>query len=295
MSTNINAIKTTKSARVSIKAESYKMDKPFNFTGKGEITFSADGNLTFAGTGKFTKAEHSTMGPTNNDIAVLNPSKSSTHLGLPPVPILKKTEDQTDMVPPGFQSHKTISGGNQLMHNGNNSSVPGSMVPTNSEMSSQASGPGIHSSNGATDKTVSHIAKPFGPEDYTPENLATLREKNRQELALVNQRLAAHGEIGKIGKSPDGIKVDEAVLKMAEEINLTWAFIENNFSKETRASVAKYKKRENLFYRRGDIVITTACEVHSAQAGRDRLDEILLHDVNLTYEEAMTVQYSKKT
>lgn len=67
MSTNINAIKTTKSARVCIKAESDKMEKPFVFTGKGEVKFSADGNLIFAGTGIFTKAKDSNTGLANSD------------------------------------------------------------------------------------------------------------------------------------------------------------------------------------------------------------------------------------
>ncbi|KAH0354657.1 hypothetical protein KCU81_g1509, partial [Aureobasidium melanogenum] len=294
MSTNNNIIKTTKSAKVSIKAESDKMDKPFIFTGKGEVTFSANGNLTFAGTGKFTKTKESTVGPANNDTAVLTLSESSTHLGLPPVPILKMTEDQTDMVPPESQSLKTISSGKQLMHNGKNSSASASMAPANSEMSSQPSGPGIPSTSGASNKTGSHLADSLGPEDYTPENLAALREENRQRFARIDQRLSELGENGKVARRAKTIEEMELGCQMADEMNRVLDTIEAGFCDETRASLAKYRKHERLALIRYDLIIVIACEVEGPEAARKCMNEILKYNAPLTYEEAMTIQCCMK-
>ncbi|KAG9759545.1 hypothetical protein KCU73_g3337, partial [Aureobasidium melanogenum] len=296
MSTNTNAIKTTKSARVSIKAESENMEKSFIFTGKGEIEFSADGNLIFAGTGRFTKAKDSTTGLVNNDTAALTPSQSSTHLDLPPGPILK-TNGQTNMVLSESQSRMATaaSGGNQLKHSGNNSSVSASMDPANSTMSSQATGPGVSSTNAASNKTDTDIAEPLAPEDYTPEKLAALREENRQRFARIDQRLAALGECGKVARRAKTIKDMEIGIEMAKEMCDVLDAIEAGFCDETRASIAKYKKHERLVLRRYDLLMIIACEIGGAQAGRDQLDEILRYNVSLTYEEAMTIQVRKET
>ncbi|CAD0099691.1 unnamed protein product [Aureobasidium mustum] len=77
MSTNIKSIETTKSTKVSIKADPASNDKPFTFTGKGEVKFSTEGNLTFVGTGKFTKAKGSTTGTANNDKGMIRISQGS--------------------------------------------------------------------------------------------------------------------------------------------------------------------------------------------------------------------------
>ncbi|KAG9658692.1 hypothetical protein KCU64_g4356, partial [Aureobasidium melanogenum] len=287
------ALQTTKSARVCIKAESDKMEKPFVFTGKGEVKFSADGNLIFAGTGIFTKAKDSNTGLANSDTATLTPSQSSTHLDPPPVPILR-TNGQTNMVLSESQPHMTTaaSGGNQLMHSGKNLSVSASMTPTNSKMSSQATGlgPGISSTNAASNKTDTDIAKPLVGEGYTPEKLAALREKSRQRFARIDQRLAALGENGKVAKRAKTIKDIEVGRGMAKEMNGVLDAIEAGFCDETRASIAKYKKHETLVLRRYDLIVMTSCEVAGPQAGRDRLNEILQYNVPLTYEEAMTIR-----
>ncbi|KAG9605177.1 hypothetical protein KCU77_g1043, partial [Aureobasidium melanogenum] len=281
MSTNSNAIKTTKSARVPIKAESDKMEKSFIFTGKGEIEFSADGNLIFAGTGRFTKAKDSTTGLANNDTAAMTPSQSSTHLDPPPVPILR-TNGQTNMVPSESQSHMTTAaaGGNQFMHSSKNLS---------------ATVPGVSSTNAASNKTDADIAKPHLPEGYTPEKLAALREKNRQRFSRIDQRLAALGENGKVAKRAKTIKDIEVGCEMAKEMNRVLDAIEAGFCDETRASIAKYEKHETLVLRRYDLITMIACEVEGPQAGRDRLNEILQYNVPLTYEEAMTIRVRKET
>ncbi|KAH0017639.1 hypothetical protein KCU78_g7472, partial [Aureobasidium melanogenum] len=296
MSTNSNAIKTTKSARVPIKAESDKMEKSFIFTGKGEIEFSADGNLIFAGTGRFTKAKDSTTGLANNDTAAMTPSQSSTHLDPPPVPILR-TNGQTNMVPSESQSHMTTAaaGGNQFMHSSKNLSVSASMTSTNSTMSSQATVPGVSSTNAASNKTDADIAKPHLPEGYTPEKLAALREKNRQRFSRIDQRLAALGENGKVAKRAKTIKDIEVGCEMAKEMNRVLDAIEAGFCDETRASIAKYEKHKTLVLRRYDLITMIACEVEGPQAERDRLNEILQYNVPLTYEEAMTIRVRKET
>lgn len=177
-------------------------------------------------------------------------------------------------------------------------------------MSSQATGlgPGISSTNAASNKTDTDIAKPrmfsrllhslwmltdtfiVVGEGYTPEKLAALREKSRQRFARIDQRLAALGENGKVAKRAKTIKDIEVGRGMAKEMNGVLDAIEAGFCDETRASIAKYKKHETLVLRRYDLIVMTSCEVAGPQAGRDRLNEILQYNVPLTYEEAMTIR-----